>query len=87
MIIFATVAFGRERSSSVGGRPEWPSRSDMAGRADEMTERTVLPFLLFFTSPRVQFHTTIMASTTVRILYPLLNYSSYFLLSSVGRTG
>ena len=28
-IIFATVAFGKERSSSVGGAPECPSRSDI----------------------------------------------------------
>lgn len=43
VIIFATVALGRERSSSVGGRPEWPSRSDMAGKtgrqADERARR------------------------------------------------
>jgi len=34
-IIFATVALGRERSSSPGG-PEWPSRSDIAERYVKM---------------------------------------------------
>ena len=32
VIIFATVALGRERSSSTGGSPECPSRSDMLSR-------------------------------------------------------
>lgn len=42
VIIFATVALGRERSSSMGGSPECPSRSDMARRTNSPEPNTLL---------------------------------------------
>ena len=62
----------------------------MAGGADGMAERAVLPFLLFFTSPRVhspQQSCPAYVPFLARLFFLPLPTSFSFLFSSVGRTG